>query len=113
MRSFTKGPNNKPGTQWPHQIQKCTGITVVIIGRKKSVNPKLRWWWWLPKDHLRTGGLLEHAQRRDRAGNHTNHIPQAEVPSVALRKLRKKKDWAQQQRDTKHPGRADRLTNGA
>ena len=52
-------PDNKAGTQWPQQVQKRTGITVVIVARKESVDPKLRWGRRLPEDHLRPCGFLE------------------------------------------------------
>src|SRR5205814_3616896 len=87
MRSLAKSSDNKPGTQWPRQIQKCAGITVVIICRKKSAHSKLRRWRRLPEDHLRAGGFLEQTQKCYRAGDETNHVPQPKQPPVTLRKV--------------------------
>jgi hypothetical protein len=59
MTSIAKSPDNKAGTQRPHQVQKRTGITMVIVARKESVDPKLRWGRRLPEDHLCACGFLE------------------------------------------------------
>src|ERR1044071_5745180 len=61
LRMPRKCPDNETGTQWPHQVQKSTGVAMIKIGGEKCRNPEFWWRWRLPKDHLRSGSFLEQA----------------------------------------------------
>jgi len=76
LRSARKGPDYKAGAQWPNQVQKRTGVSMVKIRGKKCGYAKLRWRWRLPEDHLRTGGFLEQTQKRYRSADQADYIPQ-------------------------------------
>jgi len=84
MGSVREFPNNKTGAQWPDQIQKSTGISVVKIRSKKRGNAELRRRRRLPEDHPCARRLLEQPQKRYRPASETDHIPQPQQPTVAL-----------------------------
>src|SRR5260221_300536 len=114
MMSLAKGPDNEAGTQWPRQIQKCAGITVVIIRCKKSADSQvIPRWRRLPEDHLRAGGLLEQTEKCYRAADQANCIPQPKQPRVTLRKKDDKQDRPQQHRASNDPRGDERVINGA
>jgi hypothetical protein len=82
---------------------------MVKIRGKKRGNSELRWRWRLPEDHLCTRGFLEQPQKRDRAVDQTDHIPQPQQPATALRQVRDKQHRPEQQRPSEHPGAANRI----
>src|SRR5262249_1063701 len=114
MMPSAKGPDNKPGTQWPGQIQKCAGITVVIICRKKSVDSQVvPQRWRLPENHLGAGSFLEQTEKRYRASAQTDRSPQRKQPPVTLRNIGDDQDRPEQYRAPNDPRRADRVINRA
>lgn len=90
--------------------QRCRGNNTSQKSTDSQVLIRVR---RLPEDHLSTSGFLEQTQRRDRAADQTNHMPQAKQPSVALRKICDKQDYSQEQSASDHPRSADRVINGA
>src|SRR5437867_3960307 len=113
MRSASEFPDHKTGAQWPDQVQKRTGVSMVKIRGKKRGDPELLWRWRLPEDHLCTRGLLEQPQKRYRAADETDHIPQTQQPAAVLRQVRDEQHRRKQQRSSKHPGGANRKVDGA
>src|SRR5215469_11626808 len=113
MRSACEFPDNKTGTQWPDEVQKRTGVSMVKIRSKKRGNPEYRWRWRLPEDHLCTGGFLEQTQKGYRAADETDDIPQPQQPAAALGQVRDERHRSEQQHPSKHPCGANRKIDGA
>ena len=86
---------------------------MVKIGGEKCRNPEFWRRRRLPEDHLCSGSFLEQTQKRYRAADQPNDIPQPQQPAAALGQVRDEQHRPEQQRPSKQPGGTNRIIDGA